>query len=213
MSKNKLKPRCVVLLVVMLLVLDQVTKILVKTNMSLGEHFSVFGDWFYIYFIENEGAAYGMKIFSKLFLSLFRIGAIVGIIYYLTRLFRDGAPRGVLIAFAFILAGAVGNVLDSAFYGLIFSESTSSSVATLTSFGEGYTSFLHGNVVDMLYFPIIEIEQMPDWVPFIGGEPYTFFSPIFNVADSYLTCSVLYLIIFQRKFFSNESSKKAVKQN
>ncbi len=213
MSTNKLKPKYILILVLLLLVLDQTTKILVKTNMSLGEHFSVFGDWFYIYFIENEGAAYGMKIFSKLFLSIFRIVAIGGIIYYLGRLLRGGAPRGVLIAFAFILAGAVGNVLDSAFYGLIFSESTTSSVATLTSFGEGYTSFLHGNVVDMLYFPIIEIDKMPDWVPFIGGEPYTFFSPIFNIADSYLTCAVLYLIIFQRKFFSDKDPKNTLKQN
>ena len=193
-----------VLLVIGLLILDQIVKICVKTHMTLDEAIPVFGEWFYIRFIENRGAAYGMELggdFGKLFLSLFRIVAVVAIGWYIRRLIRRQAPVGVIVGVSVVLAGALGNIVDSAFYGLIFSESTFTEVARFVPWGEGYASFLHGSVVDMLYFPIIEIEQMPDWVPIWGGEPFTFFSPIFNIADSYVTCGMVYLLLFHYKFF------------
>lgn len=204
MESNRKKSLFVVLLVIGLLILDQIVKICVKTHMTLDEAIPVFGEWFYIRFIENLGAAYGMELggdFGKLFLSLFRIVAVVAIGWYIRRLIRRQAPVGVIVGVSVVLAGALGNIVDSAFYGLIFSESTFTEVARFVPWGEGYASFLHGSVVDMLYFPIIEIEQMPDWVPIWGGEPFTFFSPIFNIADSYVTCGMVYLLLFQYKFF------------
>ena len=204
MESNRKKSLFVVLLVIGLLILDQIVKICVKTHMTLDEAIPVFGEWFYIRFIENRGAAYGMELggdFGKLFLSLFRIVAVVAIGWYIRRLIRHQAPVGVIVGVSVVLAGALGNIVDSAFYGLIFSESTFTEVARFVPWGEGYASFLHGSVVDMLYFPIIEIEQMPDWVPIWGGEPSTFFSPIFNIADSYVTCGMVYLLLFQYKFF------------
>ena len=204
MESNRKKSLFVVLLVIGLLILDQIVKICVKTHMTLDEAIPVFGEWFYIRFIENRGAAYGMELggdFGKLFLSLFRIVAVVAIGWYIRRLIRRQAPVGVIVGVSVVLAGALGNIVDSAFYGLIFSESTFTEVARFVPWGEGYASFLHGSVVDMLYFPIIEIEQMPDWVLIWGGEPFTFFSPIFNIADSYVTCGMVYLLLFQYKFF------------
>lgn len=204
MESNRKKSLFVVLLVIGLLILDQIVKICVKTHMTLDEAIPVFGEWFYIRFIENRGAAYGMELggeFGKLFLSLFRIVAVVAIGWYIRRLIRHQAPVGVIVGVSVVLAGALGNIVDSAFYGLIFSESTFTEVARFVPWGEGYASFLHGSVVDMLYFPIIEIEQMPDWVPIWGGEPFTFFSPIFNIADSYVTCGMVYLLLFHYKFF------------
>ncbi len=183
--------------------------------MSLGETIYVIGEWFQIKFIENPGAAYGFEIsdgeWGKLLLSLIRIVAISALGYYINTLLKKDAPRGVVIGFALILAGAAGNLLDSMFYGLIFSESTVWSVATTTPFGEGYTSFLHGKVVDMLYFPIIDTHY-PNWFPWVGGERFIFFSPIFNVADSYISIGFLYLIIFHRKYFNKIEEKKEEKE-
>lgn len=204
MEQRRKKTLLVILLILLLLVADQIVKLCVKTHMTLDEAIPVFGQWFYIRFIENRGAAYGMELggdYGKLLLSLLRIAAVVAIGWYIHRLLKRGAPTGVIAGFALVLAGALGNILDSAFYGLIFSESTFTEAARFVPWGTGYASFLHGSVVDMLYFPIIEIDRMPDWIPFVGGEPYTFFSPIFNVADAYVTCGLLYLILFQRKFF------------
>ena len=204
MESNRKKSLFVVLLVIGLLILDQIVKICVKTHMTLDEAIPVFGEWFYIRFIENRGAAYGMELggdFGKLFPSRYRIVAVVAIGRYIRRQIRHQAPVGVIVGVSVVLAGALGNIVDSAFYGLIFSESTFTEVARFVPWGEGYASFLHGSVVDMLYFPIIEIEQMPDWVPIWGGEPFTFFSPIFNIADSYVTCGMVYLLLFQYKFF------------
>lgn len=204
MDPKRKKTLLIILLIVALLAIDQTVKILVKTHMTLNEAIPVFGQWFYINFIENRGAAYGMEIggdHGKLLLSLLRIVAVGAIGWYLSRLIVRDAPRGVLIAVTVVLAGAMGNILDASFYGLIFSESTPYEAAQWVPWGTGYASFLHGSVVDMLYFPIIEIDRMPDWVPFIGGEPYTFFSPVFNIADAYVTCGFAYLLIFQRKYF------------
>ncbi|MEA4867729.1 MAG: lipoprotein signal peptidase [Bacteroidia bacterium] len=198
----------ITLLVVLILVIDQVVKIWIKTNMTIGESIPVFGDWFKIYFIENNGMAFGMQFggaIGKLLLSLFRIVLIGFIIYYIKKLLRKEAPMGVIYGVGLILVGAVGNVVDSMFYGLIFSESTFTQVATFLPEGGGYASFLHGKVVDMLYFPLIDT-TLPNWVPIWGGEQFLFFRPIFNIADSCITIGVFYLLLFHRKFFSREDA-------
>ncbi len=198
----------ITLLVVLILVIDQVVKIWIKTNMTIGESIPVFGDWFKIYFIENNGMAFGMQFggtVGKLLLSLFRIVLIGFIIYYIKKLIRKEAPMGVIYGVGLILVGAVGNVVDSMFYGLIFSESTFTQVATFLPEGGGYASFLHGKVVDMLYFPLIDT-TLPNWVPIWGGEQFLFFRPIFNIADSCITVGVFYLLLFHRKFFSREDA-------
>lgn len=200
----------IIIFIVILLLFDQLTKVIVKTNMSLGESIYVFGDWFQIRFIENRGAAYGMQLgsgdFGKMVLSLFRIVAVSGLIYYIYDLVRKSAPIKVLVGFSLVLAGAIGNIIDSLFYGMIFSESTPFQVAKFVGWNNGYSSFLHGSVVDMLYFPIIKT-TLPDWLPIWGGEPYIFFSPIFNAADSFITIGFIFLLLFCRKFFSDKESK------
>ena len=198
-----MKKRTLVLIVVALLLIDQIVKIFIKTHMTLDQHIAVFGQWFYIRFIENPGAAWGFQFggaYGKLFLSLFRIAAVGFLVWFLNVLIRRNAPKGTLVGFALVIAGAIGNILDSAFYGLIFNESGFSTVATLFPEEGGYASFLHGKVVDMLYFPIIR-STWPQWVPGIGGRPFEFFSPVFNLADTYISIGAIYLIAFQRKFF------------
>ncbi len=186
--------RNVFLLIFLMLVVDQIVKIWIKTHMALGESITVFPDWFLIHFIENPGAAWGMHlegVWGKLILSVFRLVLSGVLIWYIGRLIRRKAPVGVVVGFALILAGAMGNIFDSAFYGLIFSESTFATIARLVPFGEGYADFLHGRVVDMFYFPIITNE---------AGK-VLFFDAVFNVADSYISVGAIYLILFQRKYF------------
>ncbi len=190
-------------LLVILLLVDQVVKVLVKTNMTINESITVFPNWFFIRFIENKGAAFGFQLggdVGKLILSLFRLVAIVAIVWLIGYFRRKEAPKGVVVGFVLILAGAVGNMIDSAFYGLLFSPSTFTQVAEFLPQGGGYAGFLHGMVVDMLYFPLFS-GVYPEWLPFVGGESFTFFSPIFNIADSYITCAVIYLLVFQYKYF------------
>ena len=189
--------------IVLLLLVDQIVKFAVKLNMELYQSIPVFGTWFQIDFVENMGAAFGMQLggeWGKLTLSLVRIAASILIAWYIHRMVRRSAPTGVLVGFALILAGAIGNLIDSAFYGLIFSESTPYTVATLFPEGGGYASFLHGKVVDMLYFPIIN-STWPEWMPWVGGRDFVFFSPVFNIADSYISVGVCYLILFKYKYF------------
>jgi signal peptidase II len=198
----------ITILVLLILFVDQLVKIWIKTNMTIGENIPVFGDWFKIYFIENNGMAFGMQFggsLGKMLLTLFRIVLIGFIIYYINKLIKKDAPMGVVYGVGLILVGAVGNVVDSMFYGMIFSESTFTEVATLFPPGGGYSSFLHGKVVDMLYFPLIET-TLPEWVPFKGGDDFVFFRPIFNIADSCITIGVAYLLLFQRRFFSREDA-------
>lgn len=199
------KLKKVALIVLIVLILDQTLKFWIKLNMFIGQEYNIFGQWFIIHFTENEGMAFGMKLggdWGKLALSLLRIVAVGLIGYYLYTLTRRKVKQGVIIGISLIFAGALGNILDSAFYGLIFSESTYYQMATLLPDGGGYTSFLHGKVVDMLYFPIIDM-TLPNWIPIWGGENFQFFRPVFNLADSAITCGVLWLLLFHRNFFSD----------
>lgn len=196
-----------VAIVVAILLIDQIIKIEVKTNMTLGETKRV-TDWFYIEFIENNGMAYGMKFINKLVLSLFRLFAIGFIGYYLAKIIKKNvAPLGYIVLIAMVLAGAAGNLIDSLFYGLIFDASTPFTVSQFVPFGEGYSTFLHGKVVDMFYFPIIQT-TWPEWVPYFGGSEYVFFSPVFNFADACISVGVVALLLFYRKqlevLFSNK---------
>jgi len=197
-----------VLIIFLVLLCDQIIKIWVKTTMMLGTEHHVFGNWFIIHFTENNGMAFGMEFagnYGKLFLTVFRIIASVVLGWYLYKLTqKKETPIGLVICFSLIFAGAVGNIIDSAFYGLIFNDSMFQ-VANIFPKGGGYASFLHGRVVDMLYFPIIE-GHFPQWIPFWGGEELVFFRPVFNLSDSSITVGVLALIIFQRKFY-NSSAK------
>lgn len=176
-------------------VIDQVIKIIVKTSMTLGESISVFGDWCQIKFIENNGMAFGMEFLGKTFLTSFRIIAVSLLGYYLYKILKANKyPLGYMLCIAFILAGALGNIFDCLFYGEIFSSSHGA-VAEFVPWGEGYSSFMHGEVVDMFYFPLF---TWPDWVPFVGGD--IFFSPVFNFADACISCAIVALLIFYRRF-------------
>lgn len=192
------------ILIVVLLLADQLLKIWIKTHMALGEAIMVVPDWFQLRFVENPGFAFGMELgmdWGKLFLSLFRVVMAGGIAWYMWRLIRAKAPVGVLVGFALIFAGAVGNIIDSAFYGLIFSESTPFEVA---HWGEGYASLLHGRVVDMFYFPLFQWNNCPDWLSFLVDGNNYFFGAIFNLADAYISVAVVYLLLFQYRFFNQE---------
>jgi signal peptidase II len=189
------------LLIFLILLIDQTVKILIKTNMVIGDEIPVLGGWFRIHFLENNGMAFGMEWggkAGKAALSIFRMVAIVGIFWYLANIIRNKAPLGLVLAVSAIVAGALGNLIDSAFYGMIFSESWHTP-AVLFPEGGGYSSFLHGRVVDMLYFPIIDA-HWPSWSPFRPGETLVFFRPVFNLADSAITTGVLSILVFQKRF-------------
>lgn len=191
-------------LIFILLVIDQTIKVLVKTNMELGQSIHI-TDWFQILFIENNGMAYGMTFFNKLVLSLFRIVAIGAIGFYLWRVVHTKHKRGYVIALAMVLAGAAGNIFDSMFYGLVFDQSTYFSVSQVVPFGTGYAPFLYGRVVDMFYFPLI-VTRYPDWFPFHAGDEFIFFSPVFNFADACISVSVVAIFLFYRQELENMGS-------
>jgi signal peptidase II len=199
------------LIVVGILLVDQLIKIWVKTNMTLHEQIEILS-WFKIVFIENNGMAYGMEIGSKLVLSLFRVVAISVLGYYIIGQVKRQTRWGYLVCLSMIFAGAVGNLIDSMFYGLVFNASSEFYTSYFVPFGTGYAPFLMGKVVDMFYFPLI-VTTWPDWVPFVGGNPYVFFSPVFNFADASISVGVVLLLLFYRKEISEISFKKKVKAN
>ena len=204
------KGRLATLIVVAILLIDQVIKIWVKTSMTLHESIHVF-DWFYITFIENIGMAFGMQLGSKIVLSLFRIVAITDLTYYIWLEVRRKARTGYIVCLAMVLAGAAGNLIDCLFYGLIFNESSPYYVSYFVPFGTGYAPFLMGKVVDMFYFPIIETEW-PMWMPFVGGEHFVFFSPVFNFADASISVSFVLLLLFYREELSRISLSRSVEK-
>jgi signal peptidase II len=201
-----MKYRYALLIVFVIILLDQLSKFYIKTHFYYGEEVKIAGNWFRLHFIENEGMAYGMKLGSaaigKFLLTLFRfIAVIIGFIL-LKRIIRKGYSRGAVICGTLILAGALGNLIDSLFYGLIFTNSTNFEAAKLVPWGQGYGQFMHGRVVDMLYFPVVET-TLPGWVPFRGGENFVFFEPVFNIADASITLGVLVMVFFQKKLLHN----------
>jgi len=193
------------LLIILILLVDQLSKIWIKTNMMLGQEYKVLGNWFIIHFTENNGMAFGMELggeVGKLVLSIFRILAVSGIGYFLFKLVKSNSPQGLILCVSLIFAGAIGNIIDSAFYGMVFSESKYYYVAEFMPEQGGYSSFLHGKVVDMLYFPVIKA-YYPSWFPFKGGDEFLFFRPVFNLADSAITVGVALLLIFQKKYLKD----------
>jgi signal peptidase II len=201
------KYRNAVLLVLIIILIDQVLKVYVKTNMYYGVEgeIKVIGNWFRLHFLENEGMAFGMRLseapVGKIVLTLFRLVAVVFGFFLLKRLTVKQYTRGAIICGALILAGALGNLIDSMFYGMIFSHSSYHvrSLAHFTTFGEGYGQFLQGKVVDMFYFPIFK-GTFPKWLPVVGGNQFEFFEPVFNFADAAISVGVITLVLFQKRF-------------
>ena len=198
MKKLLTKGRISALIVVAVLVIDQLIKVWIKTHMYRHESIRI-TDWFYIYFTENNGMAFGMELFTKLFLTSFRIVAVAGIGWYLLKAIRANRSTFYIASLSLIVAGAAGNILDSLFYGVIFSESTYTQVARFVPMGEGYANWFYGKVVDMFYFPLVEW-NWPSWMPLIGDQHFIFFSPIFNFADAAISVGVFFLVLCYKKW-------------
>ena len=209
-----MKIRHAIFIILIIVFADQALKIWVKTNMMYQDEHFIIGRWFRLYFIENAGMAYGWKLgnseWAKMALTLFRLVAVIFGSWYLVRVIREKYYPGFIVCASLIYAGALGNLIDSMFYGLIFDKGMIYDVSTDSYFGyndlaklttKGYASFLHGHVVDMLYFPIIENKILPNWVPYFGGKPFTFFQAIFNIADASISTGVITILLFQKRFF------------
>jgi len=202
--------RLAIIVVVAILLIDQTIKIWVKTSMCLHESIRI-TNWFYINYIENIGMAFGMQIGSKITLSLFRTVAIAFLTYYIYQLIKKQARTSYILCLSMVLAGAIGNLIDSMFYGLCFAGSSEFYTSYFVPFGTGYAPFLMGKVVDMFYFPLIET-NWPDWMPLVGGDHFVFFSPVFNFADASISVGVVLLLLFFRREISEISFKREVKQ-
>ncbi|MDQ6755678.1 MAG: lipoprotein signal peptidase [Bacteroidota bacterium] len=204
-----MKGRNVSLIIFLVVLADQALKIFVKTHYHAGESHAVAGNWFSLYFIENEGMAYGWKFggeWGKIILTLFRLAAVIFGIFYLQKIIQKKYHPGFIICAALIFAGALGNLIDSMFYGIIFEESSTGLLNVSKIFpAHGYAAFFHGKVVDMLYFPIIKNAHFPVWVPVWGGEEFEFFRPIFNLADASISCGVIAILLFQKRFFGQRN--------
>jgi signal peptidase II len=220
------KARNIILLILLIIIADQVFKIWIKTNMPLSYNWDPYHtmvtpydrgirplgwkhDWFQIYFVENEGMAWGWKFggeWGKMALTLFRLVAVIFGVFYIRSIIKKQYHRGFIICVGLIFAGALGNLIDSMFYGLIFEESTYNEVAGIFP-EKGYAGFLHGKVVDMLYFPIIQTHY-PDWVPYLGGKEFEFFSPVFNLADAAISVGVITILIFQKRYFHHHAPQQ-----
>lgn len=215
-----MKARHVTFIILLIIFADQALKLWIKTHYELNGHQNVIGDKFQLYFVENPGMAYGWKFggnWGKMALTIFRMLAVIFGTWYLRKIIREKLHRGFIFCAALVYAGALGNLIDSAFYGLIFDKGMTPNPAAAGGYdhysglakfsSNGYASFLHGNVVDMLHFPLID-KKWPEWVPFVGGTPLQFFRPIFNIADASITTGVLTILVFQKRFFKQRNSKE-----
>ena len=212
-----MKSKHIVFIIALIVLADQALKFYIKTNFHLNTSRPVFGNWFQLYFVENPGMAYGWKFggnWGKIALTVFRLGAVIFGSWYLAKIIKQGYHKGFIICAALVYAGALGNLIDSCFYGLIFDKGMLFdpqlkdyvSYEGLAVFSNhGYTSFLHGNVVDMLYFPVLK-GQFPSWIPVWGGESFEFFRPIFNIADASISTGVITILVFQKRFFRQRNA-------
>jgi signal peptidase II len=206
------KGRNVFLIICLIVLADQALKIYIKTHYHAGESHAIIGNWFRLYFIENEGMAYGWKFggdWGKMILTLFRLAAVIFGIFYLKKIVEKKYHPGFIVCAALIFSGALGNLIDSMFYGLIFEDSSTSFPSNVAKIfpAHGYAGFLHGKVVDMLYFPIIRDAHFPLWVPFWGGQDFEFFRPIFNLADASISIGIIAILLFQKRFFKTNVEK------
>lgn len=204
-----MKARQVIFLIALIILGDQALKLYIKLNYYAGEEHLVLGQWFRLHFVENEGMAWGWKFggdFGKIALTLFRLVAVIWGTFLIKGFIQKNYHKGFIICASLIYAGALGNLIDSMFYGIIFDASDPfvQNVAGFAQLGKGYAGFLHGKVVDMLYFPIIRDAHYPSWFPFWAGEPFEFFRPVFNIADASISIGVITILIFQNKFFDKE---------
>lgn len=205
-----MKFRSSIILIICILIVDQALKCWIKTHMYVGQEYFMMGHWFRIHFIENEGMAYGLSFggsAGKVVLTLFRLAAVIFGFFLLRRITKLKYNKGLIICGAMILAGAMGNLIDSMFYGLIFSASTYTQIAQFLPAGGGYAGFLHGKVVDMLYFPVYE-GFLPNWIPFKGGDYFVFFQPVFNISDASISVGVIAILLFQKRFFRHPPHPK-----
>lgn len=210
-----MKGRNVFFIICLIVIADQALKIYVKTHYHMGESHAVLGNWFRLYFIENEGMAYGWKFggdWGKIILTLFRLAAVIFGVFYIKKIIQQKYHPGFIICAALIFSGALGNLIDSMFYGLIFEDSSQFTYNVAKIFpAHGYAGFLHGKVVDMLYFPVIRNTHFPLWVPFWGGEDFEFFRPIFNLSDAAISTGIITILVFQKRFFKHNSKNIAAK--
>ncbi len=205
-----MKLRNAIVIIALIIIADQALKIWIKTSYPFGNTELTGLEWFQLYFIENRGMAWGWEFggeWGKMVLTLFRLGAVIFGTWYLAKIVKQNYSRGFIICASLIYAGALGNLIDSMFYGLIFEETTYSQVARIFP-ADGYAGFLHGRVVDMLYFPVIRDAHFPSWFPFVGGDKFEFFSPIFNIADASISIGVITLFVFQKRFFKKHHEEE-----
>lgn len=211
---SKVKPLYIALFILLILLFDQVVKIYIKTHFYIGQEVKVFGmNWFKLHFVENEGMAWGWKMggeWGKIALTLFRLVAVIAGTFFIRDFIRKRYHKGFIICSALIYAGALGNLIDSMFYGLIFQDSDPyiQNVAKMVPMGHGYAGFLHGKVVDMLYFPLVQNAHYPAWVPVWGGDEFEFFRPVFNIADASISVGVITILVFQNIFFRKKDHVK-----